>query len=96
MTKYLVVSSDTVTKAKKIPRKRIVFVDVRWCLMSSEVYGVSSDCESMTIEPHPITMSRNAIESYFQTIFSPRYRIARILLNTIDKHAVVESNTKLQ
>ena len=50
----------------------------------------------MTIEPHPITISKKAIESYFQTIFSPRYLIARILLNTIDKHAVVESNTKLQ
>ena len=96
MTRYLVVSSDTVTKATNKPKKRIVFVDVRWCLMSSAVYGISSDYDSITIDPHPITMSKNAIESCFQTIFSPRYLIARILLNTIDKHAVVESRTKLQ
>ena len=64
--------------------------------MSSAVYGVSSDCDSITIAPHPKQMRKNAIESYFQTIFSPRYLIARILLNTIDKHAVVESRTKLQ
>ena len=95
-TKYFVVSSEIETSAKNKARNRIVFVDVRYCLISSGVYGVSSDCDNMTIAPHPSTISKNATESYFQTIFSPRYLIASTLLNTIDKHDVVESNTRLQ